>query len=211
MTVRRLILVAIFAGVLNAAAPGRASADWYITPFVGGNFGGSADFGPADLDDTIERKVNFGASLGWMGAGIAGFEIDWGWSPNFFQDTVGPSGFTLGDSNVTTFMANLVLGIPIGGQTGGGVRPYATGGIGLLRSNVDADSFFTEGLTSNDFGVNVGGGLHGYFNDNVGLRGDLRYFRLLQENETSGVPFNLGLASFNFWRGSIGVTIRFGN
>ena len=31
--------------------------------------------------------------------------------------------------------------------------------------------------TKNDFGLDVGGGVMGFFSDNVGLRGDIRYFR----------------------------------
>lgn len=210
MAVRKLLLVSMLALLAFAAAPNRASADWYLTPFIGGNFGGSADFGGNNtLDDELERRLDVGASLGWMGNGIAGFELDFGWSPNFFQNTTGPGNFKFGDSNVTTLMGNLVLGIPIGGQTGGGVRPYVTGGAGLLRSNVSSSTFFND-LTSNDFGMNVGGGVHGYFNDRVGLRGDLRYFRLLQDNQPAS-GFDLGLADFNFWRASIGVTFRFGN
>jgi opacity protein-like surface antigen len=211
MSVRRLLLVSMLAVIAFGAAPSRAAADWYVTPFIGGNFGGNANFtGPNDFEDEVERRVDAGASLGWMGNGIAGFEIDWGWSPNFFQNTTGAGNFEFGDSNVTTLMGNIVLGVPIGGQTGGGVRPYATGGLGLLRSNISGSTFFND-LTSNDFGMNLGGGVHGYFNDRVGLRGDLRYFRLLQDNEPSPNDLDLGLANFNFWRASIGVTFRFGN
>ena len=201
----------MLAALALAAAPSRASADWYLTPFVGGNFGGSANFGgDNDFEDEVERRVDLGASLGWMGAGIAGFELDWGWSPNFFQNTTGAGNFVFGDSNVTTLMGNLVLGVPIGGQTGGGVRPYVVGGAGLLRSNISGSTFFND-LTSNDFGIDLGGGVHGYFNDHVGLRGDLRYFRLLQDNEPAANDLDIGLANFNFWRATIGVTFRFGN
>ena len=211
MTVRKLFLIGMLAVLALAAAPSSVSADWYLTPFVGGNFGGNANFGgDNDFEDQVERRVDLGASLGWMGNGIAGFELDFGWSPNFFQNTTGPGNFKFGDSNVTTLMGNLVLGVPIGGQTGGGLRPYVIGGAGLLRSNISGSTFFKD-LTSNDFGVDVGGGLHGYFNDRVGLRGDLRYFRLLQDNEPSANDLDIGLANFNFWRASIGVTFRFGN
>jgi outer membrane protein with beta-barrel domain len=211
MSVRKLLLVAMLAVLAMAATPTRASADGYFTPFIGGNFGGNANFGGNNsFDDEVERRVDVGASIGWMGKGIAGVELDWGWSPNFFQNTTGPGNFTFGDSNVTTLMGNVVIGIPIGGQTGGGLRPYVTGGAGLLRSNISATTFF-NGLTSNDWGANVGGGVHGYFNDHVGLRGDLRYFRLLGDNNPSPNDLDLALQSFNFWRGTIGVTFRFGN
>ena len=33
---------------------------------------------------------------------------------------------------------NLIVGAPIGGQTGIGVRPYGSVGLGLLRSNVSS-------------------------------------------------------------------------
>jgi hypothetical protein len=215
MTVRKLCFVAILSAFAVAATPNRASADWYLTPFVGGNFGGSADFtGNNSFSDEAERRVDVGASLGWMGKGIAGVELDWGWSPNFFQNTTGNANFKFGDSNVTTLMGNVILGIPIGGQRGGGIRPYVTGGAGLLRSNISATTLFGTSLNdlhTSDFGVNAGGGVQGYFNDHVGLRGDLRYFRLLGDNSPSSNNLDLTLADFNFWRGTIGVTFRFGN
>jgi hypothetical protein len=211
MIVRKGLFVLTLATLALAIAPTRASADWYLTPFVGGNFGGNANFtGNNDFEDEVERRVDLGASLGWMGNGIAGVELDWGWSPNFFQNTTGPGDFVFGDSNLTTFMGNLVIGVPVGGQTGGGVRPYLVGGAGLLRSNISATTFFDD-VSSNDWGADIGGGVHGYFNDNVGLRGDLRYFRLLGDKEPNPNDFDLGFNSFNFWRATLGVTFRFGN
>jgi opacity protein-like surface antigen len=210
MSVRKLILASSLAVVAVVTVPGRASADWYVTPFIGGNFGGNANFGNFNtFDDEFDRRVDLGASLGWMGNGIAGFELDFGWSPNFFQNTSANPNFQWGDSNVTSLMGNVVIGAPIGGQRGPGVRPYGTAGIGLLRSSITGSTFFND-LSANDLGFNVGAGLHGYFTDNVGLRGDVRYFRSLQDNEPDG-SLDLGLADFNFWRASIGVTFRFGN
>jgi hypothetical protein len=211
MIVRKGLFVVMLATLALGIAPRRASADWYLTPFVGGNFGGNATFGGNNtFDDEVQRRVDLGASLGWMGKGIAGAELDWGWSPNFFQNTTGPGDFTFGDSNLTTFMGNLVIGVPVGGQRGGGVRPYFVGGAGLLRSNISATTFF-DGITSNDWGADIGGGVHGYFNDNVGLRGDLRYFRLLGDTNSDPNNLDLGFSSFNFWRATVGVTFRFGN
>jgi hypothetical protein len=31
-------------------------------------------------------KLTYGASLGWMGAGIVGFEADWSYTPTFFEN-----------------------------------------------------------------------------------------------------------------------------
>jgi len=209
MSVRKLFLSAIFAALALAATPERAAADWLFTPFIGTNFGGKANFGDFnDFDDEFERRVNFGASLGWMGKGIVGAEVDFGWSPNFFENTVGDSNFAFGDSNVTTLMGNLIVGAPIGGQSGPGIRPYASGGVGLIRTRVDGGDFFDD-LDTNDFGFNVGAGLHGFFSDNVGIRGDIRYFRSLQDNEPDD-EFDLAVSDFDFWRATVGVTFRFG-
>lgn len=210
MHVRKLILGAAVAVLVTAGLPASAAADWYVTPFIGANFGGDANFGEFDdFDDEAERRLDLGAALGWMGGGIIGWEVDFGWSPNFFEDTRGPGNFEFGDSNVTTLMGNVVVGIPVGGQTGGGIRPYGSGGVGLIRASVDGGDFFDD-LDTNDFGINVGGGVHGYFNDHIGLRGDIRYFRSLTDNEPDD-EFDLALSDFDFWRATAGVTFRFGN
>ena len=117
-----------------------------------------------------------------MGAGVIGFEFDLGYTPNFFQNTTGSCNFEFGDSNVTTLMGNLILGVPIGGQHGLGFRPYASGGVGLIRSKVGGPDDFFE-VDSNDWGINVGGGAMFFFTDQFGLRGDVRYFRSLQDTE----------------------------
>ena len=200
--VRTAALMLFLAGV---ATP--ASADWLFTPYLGVTFGGAANFGDVgDFDDNFEKKVTYGGSLTWMGAGIIGFEADFGSTPNFFETTSGVGDFDWGDSNVTTLMGNLVIGAPIGGQTGVGFRPYAAAGIGLLRSNVSLDGVFDD-LSTNELGMNIGGGAHVFFSDNVGIRGDLRYFRGLQNGDDDGL--DLDLEDFDFWRGTVGVTLRF--
>lgn len=205
---RKLVVTTVLAFIVSAATPARASADWLFTPFVGMNWGGSANFGDVgDLEDNFEKKGNFGASLAYMGAGALGFEIDFGWAPNFFENTSGDGDFDFGDSNVTTLMANLTIGAPFGGQSGPGIRPYASGGVGIIKSRVgDAGDLFN--VDSTNWGINLGGGIAGFFTDNIGLRGDVRYFRSLQDTEADDGA-NLGLADFRFWRGSVGLTFRF--
>jgi opacity protein-like surface antigen len=209
MRLRRILVTACLVFMVTAAVPTKASADWLFTPFIGLNFGGAVTFNDAlgDREDEFEKRVDFGASLAWMGAGIAGFEVDFGYSPNFFESTEGDANFDYGDNNVTTLMANLVLGAPIGGQTGIGVRPYASGGVGLIRSRIDNPVNLFD-VTSNDWGFNVGAGVAGFFADNIGIRGDVRYFRSLQDNEADD-ELDIALGSFRFWRGSVGITFRF--
>ena len=201
MRVPKLLMIS---ALMLALLPASASAQgWFFTPFVGANFGGDATFDNFDdFDDETERRIDFGGTVGWLGDGGVGFEIDFGYSPNFFADTSGDANFDFGENNLTTLMANVLVG-----ATGGeGIRPYGSGGLGLIRSHVDAGTFFDE-LTTNDFGLNVGGGIQGYFNDNVGIRGDIRYFRSFQDNEPDD-EFDLALSSFDFWRGTVGVTFR---
>src|ERR1700716_4152285 len=119
---KSLILAAAAAVVL---APMQARADGFVTPWVGSAFGSNIQNG----------QTTFGVSAGGMGAGIVGGEVDFGWSPSFFGNK---SDF--GNNTVMNLMGNVILGIPIGGTTGGGVRPYVVGGIGLIRTQIDGGS-----------------------------------------------------------------------
>lgn len=58
-----------------AVSPRTASADWLLTPFAGITFGG----------DTEGRHATFGGSIGYMGNGAVGFEVDFGYAPGFFS------------------------------------------------------------------------------------------------------------------------------
>ncbi len=203
----RVGLVILFLG--SAARP--ASADWLLTPYLGIVFGGASNtFDIDELDDNFEQRFNFGGSLAWMGEGIVGFEVDYSLSPNFFQ-VKGPQDdielLNL-DSSVQSLMANLIIGIPVGGTSGPGIRPYAAGGLGLLRASLsDAEDLFDD-LSTNELGFNVGGGIKGFFTDNVGIQADVRYFRAV--NQDDGDSDGFVLEDFDFWRGTVGVTFRFG-
>jgi opacity protein-like surface antigen len=184
--------------------PANASAqNWFFSPFIGGNFGGNADFGDfPDDDDAVERRMDFGATLGWN-PNVIGFEFDLGFSPNFFEDTAGDRNFDFGSNNVTTLMGNVLLSA----KPGSGIRPYGSAGIGLIRSSVQSASGLFNDLSTNDLGINIGGGLNANFNDKVGVRGDLRYFRAVQDNQPDN-DLDLSLGSFDFWRGTVGLTFR---
>lgn len=181
--------VLIAAGLL-ALTPRAAHADWLLTPFLGVSFGGDAD----------GQHVTYGGSIGYMGARVVGFEVDFSHSPEFLDDLV------FLDSNVTTLMGNVIIGVPIGGDEAS-VRPYVSGGGGLMRTSVsDINQFFE--IDNSSFGVNVGAGVMVFVNDNVGIPGDLRYLRSLQDPEEDD-EFDVDFGSFDFWRGTVGVTFRF--
>ena len=123
MSFRKLFMTGALALTVSALAPAKASADWLFTPFIGGTFGGSAkitDIGD-DVRNEFNRKLTYGASLAYLGGGIAGFEIDFGYSPNFFGERSGRRLNLVGDGNVTTLMANLMLAAPKAP-----VRPYVS-------------------------------------------------------------------------------------
>lgn len=201
MQVRKLLMISALVLML---APASANAQsWFFTPFVGGNFGGNADFGDfPNADDEVERRMDFGATLGWNPK-VVGFEIDLGYSPNFFENTAGDANFEFGDSNVTTIMGNVLVGAPAGSP----IAPYASAGLGLIRSSVTSATGLFNDLSTNDLGVNIGAGLNANFNSNVGVRGDIRYFRSLQDNQPDN-DLDLSLGSFDFWRGTVGLTFR---
>jgi opacity protein-like surface antigen len=209
MQVRRIILGSVAALALVAAAPAPASADWTFSPFIGSTFNG--ELNDVDLDESTQNKLSWGGSLMWMGEGIAGFEVDFGYTPEFFfnDDTSSDVDF-IGDGNVTTFMVNGVIGVPIGGDVGAGIRPYGSAGFGLIRQRVDdvEDIFDAD---RNSWGFNVGGGVLGMFTDNVGIRGDIRWFRQLQDNSDGLDDLDFDLSGLSFWRGTVGVTFRFGS
>ena len=212
MSLKKLIVTTAACAVALTAAPTTASADWLLTPFVGWNFNGSADVtkgpGTEAVNNNFGHKADWGVSLSQMGARVVGWELDFGYSPNFFaapNASTNPFQFN-SNSNVTTLTGNIIVGVPVGGH-GASIRPYAVGGVGLIRSNVqDAAGFFNVN-TKNDFGFDLGAGAMGFFTQNVGVRGDVRYFRGFRGTDANAT--GLGLSSFNFWRGSVGVTFKF--
>jgi len=143
-------------------APTPARADGFVTPWIGSAFNSNIDNG----------QTTFGVSAGGMGAGIIGGEFDFGYSPSFFGTK---SDF--GNNTVMNLMGNVIIGIPIGGQHGAGIRPYVVGGLGLIRSQIDGGTFANVASSENMFGWDAGGGVMGYFTNHVGLRGDVRYLR----------------------------------
>jgi opacity protein-like surface antigen len=189
MRCSRAILVGI-ALLTFSAAP--ASAQMFVTPYAGGQFAG----------DTQENHFNLGAGIGYLGAGSYGFEADFNYAPNFFSESDNIN-FDATDTNLATVMFNGIITFPPTSL----LRPYGTGGVGWMRSQIgDVGGAFA--VKNNDFGFNVGGGLFAQFNEHIGLRMDLRYFRAVVDDEEDN-EFDVGLGSFDFWRATGGLTFTF--
>lgn len=191
---KRVIKTLILAGAAAVVlAPIQARADGFVTPWVGSAFGSNIQNG----------QTTFGVSAGGMGAGIIGGEADFGWSPSYFGTT---SDF--GNNTVMSLMGNLILGVPIGGQTGAGIRPYVVGGVGLIRSQIDGGTIARVSSSTNMLGWDAGGGVMGYFSNHIGLRGDLRYLRAINDLTTNVSSIDIKGDKLHFWRASVGVVIR---
>jgi hypothetical protein len=131
----------------------------------------------------------------------AGFEVEFGYSPDFFGEREGIA--LIADSNVTTVMGSLVIGAGEGRW-----RPYFTLGTGIMRIRVDADDLFNN-ISANDWSVSAGAGLLIVASDRVGIRGDLRYFTRLEDPDESDSDLDLSFGRFHFWRATGGLSFRF--
>jgi hypothetical protein len=139
------------------------------------------------------------------------------YAPSFF----GNQG-SYGENSVTTVMANLIIA---GGDEGGrgrgrgrgryrfgrggstAVRPYVSGGIGIMHEVVTTDVVANK-IANDDLGVNLGVGVMAFTARSFGVRGDLRYFRDLVNNQR-GNTTEIDFGAFHFWRGSIGIVMAF--
>ena len=199
ISMQRVIKCLILKGLMLAGAaalvlvPTEARADGFVIPWVGPAFGSSIQ----------NAQTTVGVSAGGIGAGIIGGEADFGWSPSFFGTT---SDF--GHNTVLDLMGNLLVGVPVGGQHGAGIRPYAVGGVGLIRTQIDGGTIAKVSSSNNMFGWDAGGGVMGFFSDHFGLRGDVRYLRATQSLNTGVSSLDFSGNQLHFWRASVGVVIR---
>jgi hypothetical protein len=183
--------IAILAFVLLSWTVTHARAQGFITPFVGFNAGGDST-NCASLTNCEEKRLNWGVSVGKIN-GVFGLEEELAYARDFFGKTPG------GDNAVLTLMSNLLAVVPAGP-----VQPYVLVGLGLMRSHAKLDATSLT-LARNTLGYDIGGGLNIFFGHSIGVRGDVRRLKTLQD-VTLGV-FNSD--KLEFWRGSAGVTFRF--
>jgi opacity protein-like surface antigen len=188
--VRKLLILTAAVALISAPVP--AAADGYVTPWVGINWGTG--------NNVDAGRTAFGVNVGSTGGGATGAEIAFGYSPSFFG-----TANDFGRNTVIDLMANLVFG----GSTAKGIRPFATAGIGLVRTQIDGGTFATVSSKNNMLGWNAGAGVMGSFSDHVGLRGDIRYTRGFEDLATGSTAFDLtGDNQLHYWRLQLGVVLR---
>jgi len=175
-----------------AAFPRQARADIFVAPSVTWSFN-------SDYLETSQQ--GWGVTFGATGA-LVGFELDWSRTDNFFGADNEPQTTSANDNRVQTLMFNLLVTLPTGRA-----KPYVAAGAGVIQSRLTSDLALL-GFEDNGLGFNFGGGILGYFSDHVGVRADLRYFRTVTDLFKDN-PLDITFGGLNFWRGSIGVALKF--
>jgi hypothetical protein len=184
--------------LLASAAPARA--DWHLAPFAGVKFGGATTL--VDLDDAAgAHKLAYGGTVTWLGRGILGVEGDIGIVSNYFEEG---DDSQVRSSQVATAMGNVVVTAPLG-WTRDSLRPYVSGGLGLVRARMD-DSLNVFSFRRNMGGYNVGGGVVGFITPFTGVKWDVRYFKGWGP---SGEGTTFGSARLSFWRGTMSLVLRY--
>ena len=180
--------VAVLAALLLVLPSTPARAGGFLTPFIGGNFGGNSSNCAGLASGCSSKRKDYGASVGTTGTG-KGVEIDLGYTKDFFG--VGSGA----ETSVLSVMSNMIF---VGGSR---IQPYIVAGAGLVRLQVLLNQ---TTVTSSAFGFDVGTGMNAFFTSRVGIRGDVRYLHTVQD-----VNVLLSSGKLGFWRASVGLAIKF--
>jgi opacity protein-like surface antigen len=189
---RRLILPVCVLGLLVFGMPAPARAQGYFAPFAGFDFGGDAGKCPGTSllsPGCSQNRTAYGFSAGALSHGVFGGEIDFGYAPHFFGEAP-----TIGGNSVLTFMGNIVIAVPAGP-----VHPYVSGGLGIIRTNVDQIQDLTN-FSDSTFAYNLGGGLMVMLPAHVGFRIDYRYMSTASDIAVAGQPLLATGTKLNFSR-----------
>lgn len=191
--------------MLGAARP--AHAEWQLTPLFGFTFKGDTTLiGESDeLLGSPANRVhwNFGGSVVFIGSWPIGVEALFLSTPGFLEQDDAVQ--FLQSSRTTALMGNLVLATPRSWNEYG-LRPFVSGGFGLLRTSADDIADIWEPV--NLLGFNVGGGAVGFLSERTGLRFDLRYFKHVKPADPV-LGVSLGRIELSYWNAAIGFIIRY--
>jgi hypothetical protein len=179
-----------------AGVPAVARAEWYLVPMAGGTFHGNTTL--LDLEDAAGKAhVQVGGAVALVSSGLVGVEAVTVFTPNFFRDRK-PDLLDYGRS--FALMGNAILTAPRH-ATEYSLRPFVSGGFGLLRSSQSG----LIPLTSNLGGFNIGVGAVGFLSPRTGLRFDLRYYSSI--HRTEGAPA-LGPVHLSYITASVGLVLK---
>ncbi|HET7218480.1 MAG TPA: hypothetical protein VFJ02_10550, partial [Vicinamibacterales bacterium] len=208
--VRAPTRILILLGILLAGAPASAHADWLLAPFLGLTFQGETTL--LDNESAVGKAHwSFGGAVSLVGAGPIGVEGLILYTPGFFQQdnppsTAGVPPIDVIESRALAIMGNILLTTPRAWNEYG-LRPFLSGGIGLLRASAK-DSFDILPVNANLLGYNVGGGAVGFLTDRTGIRFELRYFSNLKPSD-SPEAIAIGRVQLSYWNANVGVVFRY--
>jgi hypothetical protein len=208
--VRAPTRILILVGILLAGAPALADADWLLAPFLGLTFQGETTL--LDNESAVgNAHWSFGGAVSLVGSGPIGAEGLILYTPGFFQQENPPliGGVPPPDvieSRALAIMGNVVLTTPHKWNEYG-LRPFMSGGIGLLRASAK-DSFDLLPVNANLLGYNIGGGAIGFLNEKAGVRFELRYFSNLKPSD-SPEAIAIGRVQLSYWNANVGVVFRY--
>jgi opacity protein-like surface antigen len=197
-----------------STSPYPIASHWLVSGSLGTDFENDAD----------DPGTNFAGTVGWLYHGVIGGEFQSNFSPDFQLNPAIAPPFLAEEPAINSYMLNVIGAAPL--MAGGQFQPYASGGAGWLTLRGDptpGDSNID--LKNTDTGWNAGFGLMGFLGQ-MGLRADLRYFKV-SGNEFQGVDSsvlraNHGvvvddqeqlinaniLSGISFWRGNVGIALR---
>lgn len=176
-----------------------AAAEWHITPMLGLTMLGSTTIVDPEVG-TEKRHWNFGGSVSWLSRSILGAEVIGTWTPGFFErDDLD----IVVSSRTLAVMGNVVLTAPQR-WTEYSLRPFVSGGLGLMHVVMDDGGVFPVNL--NVTGFNIGGGAAGFLSQRTGLRFDIRYYSVL--NPSDHGPISIGDANLRYVSATVGIIFR---
>ena len=197
-------------------APYPIASHWLVSGSLGSDFENDAD----------DPSVNFAGTAGWLYRGVIGGEFQANFSPDFNLNPaiMNAAPFIADEPSINSYMLNLIAAAPL--MAGGQFQPYVSGGPGWFKMHGDTIAGDSNiDLDKTDTGWNIGAGLMGFLGQ-LGVRADLRYFKVsgsefagvdqsvLRSNHGSVVDDQEGLVNANllsgisFWRGNVGVALR---
>jgi hypothetical protein len=200
MRLRTVLLVA----TSLLANPSTASAEFFLVPFAGMKFGGSTSI--VDLELAAgKKKLALGVAALKLDNGILGYEVEFANVAGYFgnddlalsQPVINPGSY------VTDLTGSIVLALPPG-VTGGGLRPYAAIGGGLIHAEAE-DILRVLQVRRTVPAINLGLGAIGLLTPTVGVRFDVRHLRSLSKDASFGVVGR----RIAYSRFTLGLLLRF--
>jgi len=185
------------------ALPGAAHADFFVVPFAGVKFGGTTSI--VDLELAAgKKKFVLGIAARTITNGILGYEVEFGNIAGYFgnEEVSAIEPLVKPGSYVNDLTGSVVLSLPPG-FTGGGLRPYAVIGGGLIHANAE-DIVEVLLVRRTVAAITLGVGAIGMFTNNVGVRFDLRHLRSVSTDApTGGIGHHIAYSRF-----TIGLLLR---